>query len=467
MYTPGDVYHLRFIVSGDGTTTTLSGSLWKVGTTEPATAQISTTDTTATLQGAGSFGFQSYLSGSSTAAPVVASYDNLSITPVGATPANLPPSAAFTTATNNLAVTVDGSTSSDSDGTVASYAWNFGDSATATGAKPAAHSYAAAGTYTISLTVTDNQGATNTVTHQVAVTAGNQPPVAAFTSSVANLVVSFDGSSSTDDGLIASYAWDFGDGATSSSVNPSHTYATVGPFTVTLTVTDNGGLTNSISKTVTTTAPGVTTLASDSFSRTAATGWGTADLGGAWTVSSASLFSVANGTGSVSLKTAGSGPTAYLAALSQTNVNVVIDTSSNAAATGGGNYATLIARHSGTTDYRLKEHFVAGGAIQLVLSRVVANVETTIKTLTVAGITYTPGDVYRLRFVVTGTGTTTLTGSVWKLGTTEPASAQISATDSTASLQAAGSFGIQSYVSATVTGLPVVASYDNLSITAP
>jgi PKD repeat protein len=468
-YTPGDVYKLRFIVNGDGTTTTLSGSLWKSGTTEPTTAQITATDTTASLQGAGSFGFQSYLSGSSTTAPVVVSYDNLSITPVGATPANLPPSAAFTTAVSNLAVTVNGSTSSDSDGSVASYAWNFGDGATATGATPTAHTYGAAGTYTISLTVTDNQGATNTVTHQVTVAGGtpvNQAPVAAFTSSVANLVATFDGSGSTDDGTIASYAWDFGDGASSTSMNPTHTYAGAGTFTVKLTVTDNGGLTNSVSHQVTTTAPGVTTLAADSFTRTAATGWGAADLGGSWTVSSASLFSVANGAGSVALKAAAAGPSAYLNSLSQANVNIVLDTS--ASAINSSVYTTLMARHSATSDYRLKQVRLATGAVQLSLSRVVNSVETIIKTVTVPGVTYTPGDVYRMRFVVNGNGTTTtLSGSLWKLGSTEPASPQITSSDTTASLQGAGTFGIQSYIASTATVFPVTETYDNLSITAP
>jgi PKD repeat protein len=73
-----------------------------------------------------------------------------------------------------LAVAVDGSGSADSDGTVAGYGWDFGDGATATGVT-ASHTYAAAGTYAVKLTVTDDDGATGVVTRQVSVTAPAPP----------------------------------------------------------------------------------------------------------------------------------------------------------------------------------------------------------------------------------------------------------------------------------------------------
>ena len=92
-------------------------------------------------------------------------------------PANAPneaPFAAFTTSCTHLACTVDGSTSFDADGAVASYAWDFGDGGSDTGAT-AAHTFGSAGTHTISLTVTDNQGLASTaVTHDVVVVAAPQ-----------------------------------------------------------------------------------------------------------------------------------------------------------------------------------------------------------------------------------------------------------------------------------------------------
>ncbi len=84
------------------------------------------------------------------------------------TPPNQAPTAAFTPTPSGLSVTVDGAASTDPDGTIASYAWTFGDSSTATGAK-ASHTYAVAGTYSITLTVTDNRAGTTSVTRQVTV----------------------------------------------------------------------------------------------------------------------------------------------------------------------------------------------------------------------------------------------------------------------------------------------------------
>jgi PKD repeat protein len=82
---------------------------------------------------------------------------------------NNSPSASFSQTCNDLACDFDGSASSDSDGSIASYSWDFGDGATATGATPS-HSFASAGTYTVQLTVTDNQGATGTSNGSVVVT---------------------------------------------------------------------------------------------------------------------------------------------------------------------------------------------------------------------------------------------------------------------------------------------------------
>lgn len=82
----------------------------------------------------------------------------------------------------------------------------------------------------------------------------NQPPVANFTVSCSGLTCNFT-DTSTDDGSIVSRSWAFGDGATSTATNPSHTYSTGDTYTVSLTVTDNGGLTGNTSKNVTVSAP--------------------------------------------------------------------------------------------------------------------------------------------------------------------------------------------------------------------
>ena len=83
---------------------------------------------------------------------------------------NQPPSASFTDSCTDLSCNFDGSGSTDTDGTIVNYAWNFGDGSTASGATPS-NTYAAAGSYTVSLTVTDDDGATDTETRTITVTA--------------------------------------------------------------------------------------------------------------------------------------------------------------------------------------------------------------------------------------------------------------------------------------------------------
>lgn len=90
-------------------------------------------------------------------------------------PGNKAPTASFTYDTNDLTVNVDGSESSDSDGNIVSYAWNFGDGTSGSGVT-ATRTYAAAGTYTVTLTVTDNGGATASTSQSVTVSTPAPPP---------------------------------------------------------------------------------------------------------------------------------------------------------------------------------------------------------------------------------------------------------------------------------------------------
>ncbi|MGD9779384.1 disaggregatase related repeat-containing protein, partial [Methanomethylovorans sp.] len=158
-------------------------------------------------------------------------------------------------ATTGIALTFDGSGSTD-DKPIASYSWDFdvsdGVTSEANGVTPV-HTYATLGTYTVTLTVTDTIGQTDSDTMEVLVSEPvgpvDTPPVAeagADKNATTGIAVTFDGSGSTDDNAIASYSWDFGDGtAVGSGVSPAHTYATSGTYTVTLTVTDTIGQTDS------------------------------------------------------------------------------------------------------------------------------------------------------------------------------------------------------------------------------
>ena len=181
---------------------------------------------------------------------------------VGPEPPNQPPTAVaevfVDTGEAPFTPAFSSANSSDPDGSIVSWLWDFGDGTTSTLPNPAIKVYETPGVYTVTLTVTDNDGATGSDSLIITVTGGNQAPTAVasadVTSGTAPLTVNFDGSSSSDaDGTISSYAWDFGDGNSSTAVNPSHTYSSAGTYTATLTVTDDQGAVDTASITITVT----------------------------------------------------------------------------------------------------------------------------------------------------------------------------------------------------------------------
>jgi len=169
------------------------------------------------------------------------------------TQANNPPDADFIYTTSGLTVTFTDQ-SADSDGSIIAWSWNFGDGSPISSAKNPFHSYAADGAYTVTLTVTDNDLATDIISKVVNVSGEtNDPPVADFTYAASGLTVTFTDQSTDSDGSIVSWSWDFGDGNGSSEKDPVHTYSSSGTFSVALTVTDDDGATDVTSKFVTVT----------------------------------------------------------------------------------------------------------------------------------------------------------------------------------------------------------------------
>ena len=160
---------------------------------------------------------------------------------------NVPPVAAATASCSVNVCTFDGSGSNDPDGTIASYDWTFGDGSQHGAAATMSHAYTAGGTYTATLTVTDDRGATSSATVMVnPASPPNLPPVAAYSPVCTALACTFDASTSFDpDGSVVSYAWDFGDGQTATGPVVSHTFATSGTYPVALSVTDSSSATSS------------------------------------------------------------------------------------------------------------------------------------------------------------------------------------------------------------------------------
>jgi len=165
---------------------------------------------------------------------------------------NQPPRASFTTSASWVkpgdSVTFNASASSDSDGRIRSYVWDFGDG-TAGNGSVVQHMYGQSGNFRVRLTVVDDKGASASATADIIVSA-THPPVAAFSAdpkvAFPGVPIRFDGSNSADPdgGSIVSYSWDFGDQTTSSGMVVTHTYVSKRNFTVTLVVTDSFGATN-------------------------------------------------------------------------------------------------------------------------------------------------------------------------------------------------------------------------------
>ena len=147
-----------------------------------------------------------------------------------------------------LEVAFDGSASYDPDGTIVSYDWDFGDGVVAAG-PIVSHTYAAAGTYTARLTVTDNDELTGSAIESIRVIEPSEAPQAEFVFSPSTgiypCVITFDAGSSHDpDGTIVQYSWNFGDGGHASGRVVTHTYSRWGTFFISLTVRDDSDVTD-------------------------------------------------------------------------------------------------------------------------------------------------------------------------------------------------------------------------------
>jgi PKD repeat protein len=154
-------------------------------------------------------------------------------------------------------VAFDGSASSDDVG-LCDFAWDFGDGGTGTGPTPS-HQYALPGVYTVTLTVRDHALQSHSASTTVSVLQ-NDPPAAnpggpyyvdEHEAWQGEWTAAFDGSGSTDDFGLWTYAWTFGDGGTGTGVAPVHLYTARGTYIVSLTVTDHGHQTHTVTTQIT------------------------------------------------------------------------------------------------------------------------------------------------------------------------------------------------------------------------
>ncbi|MCW4015144.1 MAG: PKD domain-containing protein [Candidatus Bathyarchaeota archaeon] len=136
-------------------------------------------------------------------------------------------------------------TSFDSDGTINSWVWDFGDGTNSTLQNPT-HTFSQKGEWQVTLTVTDNDEAETSVTHTLNVI--NLQPEASFECNISDAQtdtdIQFTDNSVDPENMSISWFWDFGDGNTSELQAPTHKYVTAGDYNVTLTVKDDENATS-------------------------------------------------------------------------------------------------------------------------------------------------------------------------------------------------------------------------------
>lgn len=314
---------------------------------------------------------------------------------------------------------------------------------------------------------------TDSFTLDTAGAAVNQAPTARFTAACTDLACDFNGSGSSDsDGSVANYSWEFGDGAVAngSAANVPHTYSAEGSYTSRLTVTDDDGASSTTTQLVSVTAPpqsGI--LAADTFQRTTANGWGSAQTGGAWAVSGQSSRFTTNGSAGTMQLSAGTQLSAQLGAVSSRNTDLRVDVISDKRATNGNVYLSVEGRRvPAAGGYRAKIVIYPSGQVTLALVRLnAAGAETIVHPeAAVSGVTYTPGTKLSLRVRVTGASPTLVQARLWPAASPEPSVWHRSISDSTSALQNAGSVGFIGYLSGGATNAPVVLSFDDLVVRA-
>ena len=309
---------------------------------------------------------------------------------------------------------------------------------------------------------------TSNLAPNVTADAGTPPgaPSAAFSASQepGTLKVDF---SDTSTGSPSSWSWTFGDGATSSQQNPSHTYSAAGDYTVSLTASNAGGP-NTTSKTVSVVNPppaGV--IAADSFGRATSASWGSADAGGNYSLSgNTSNYAVGSGVGTIVVPKAGASRAALLNTPSAADVDITFRVATDQVAAGGPSFIYAVARRNGNSEYRPRLILNANGTVSVNASVLVNGSESSLGTaVVVPGLSQSANSFIWFRAQVTGSGPTTIKVKAWAAGTSEPSGWNFSTTANQAALQSAGSLGLRVYAASHASNTPITFSFDDYSVT--
>ncbi len=212
-------------------------------------------------------------------------------------------------------------------------------------------------------------------------------------------------------------------------------------------------------------------VADDSFSRIQSGGWGSAEVGGPYTLGGGdTAFSVVDGVGKATVSAPGTGVSAVLGAASVEKLDAQVSVSIDEAAAGAdGQAVAFVARRvDADTEYRVRARIGPDGAVRLAVIKVVARRETVLgDEVLVSGVTQDPSEWLTMRVRVVGTSPTTIDAKAWSVGTPEPGAWLLTRTDSESALQTAGAIGLRADLPLTATNAPVTFAFDDLRVVAP
>jgi CSLREA domain-containing protein len=207
-------------------------------------------------------------------------------------------------------------------------------------------------------------------------------------------------------------------------------------------------------------------IANDAFGRTVGSGWGSADIGGTYSVQGTTAsYSVGSGAGTIRAGSAGATRAALLNSTSQADVDMKVRVSADKVATGGTYTVYAIARRDTNNEYRAKLIFNANGSVSVQASVLSNGSEIALgAAVVISGLSQSANGYIWLRSTITGSNPTTVNVKAWADGQSEPNNWQFTAADSTASVQAAGSVGLRLWISGGVSNAPITFSLDDYSV---
>lgn len=300
--------------------------------------------------------------------------------------------------------------------------------------------------------------------------AGPEGVIASFTASVFGATVSVNAGASQ--GTISAYSWDWGDGtAAGTGATATHTYAAAGTYTVKLTVSGASGA----SDFTTVVLPAI--YAVDLFDRsvTGGTGgsrsWGSANIGGAWSLesnpsnSSDNSVGVSSDKGNAIINTAGTEVRLNLSSVSVLDFNMLAKIELAALPTASSAQITLSGRRVDDSNYYQTMVLISTTQVTIELGSVksgtFAAIGSTVDRTTAFGGLPTAGGQFWIRFSVVGGALYT---RIWKDGTTEPTTWSHQGTDTGTVIGSAGGVGIKTRAGGTYTVLPQTTRFDHLQV---